>query len=190
MVVPPAASSANLQQAVTASLEALTKAAINESQTVSIELARESLTEQKRGAAASQAALNALGSKVDALSSKVDILSCKQDSLVQLTRAQNLQWAIRSMSDGKLSSENFQYSDMTYGDGQTSDGVVEKCLLYFIRNVGRRISHDYYIGTPDDAGREAFRTKLSIQIHTLTGIKPRFEKEVFGRAEQWTVKIE
>ena len=200
------ASSANLQQAVTASLEALTKAAISESQEISIELARESLAEQKRGAAASQATLSALISKVDTLSSKLDTLlsntvalsHSKQDSLIILARTQTLQWAIQSITDGKvLVSENFDYNFPPQYD-QTSEydcrpsqkkssTLVIEILTYFLRSQGMWISNDYYVASNDEAGREALRAKLSNQIHTLTGSKPRLAKEMNGKVEQWAI---
>ena len=189
VVVPPVASSANLQQVVTASLEALTKAALSESQAVSIELLREMLAEQKRGVAASQAssqaALNALSSKVDTLSSNMVALNSKQDSLIKMARAQNLHWAIQSITDGKLSGEIFQYIDN--GRGMTSAVLVKAFLLTFVRGFGDWVSNDCYIGTKDDPGREAFRTKLSTHIHVLTGCKPRFNKEMNGKVEQWAI---
>ena len=178
MVAAPAASAAatNLQQVVTASLEAISKAALSESQAVSIELARESLAEQKRGGAASQASLNALSSRMDTLSSK-------QDSLVMLAWAQTLQLAIQSV--GNFPSENFQYINASGSTG--SETLMKGFLLTFFRNLGAWISNDYHIGTKDDAGREAFRTKLSNHIHVLTGCKPRLAKEMNGKVEQWAI---
>ena len=85
------------------------------------------------------------------------------------------------------------------GTGRTiCTSLAMEILFAFMKGMGSWISNSCFVETPDaygmlkqdEAGRAAFRTKLSAQIHSLTGREPRLAKEMNGKEEQWAIYSE
>jgi len=111
---------------------------------------------------------------------------------VQIATTQNLQWAISNASIG-----SFDYRDgsSSYSAYTNSGGLVKEVLLAFIRRVGMWLSNNgFCVGASSyngsgatEATKKAFRDALSTQIFSLTGTKPRIQKEKNGDVEQWAI---
>ena len=187
MVPPATATTAGLQQAVASSCGALAR---HEGQAASLELIKESLVELRRETASHASTQATLLDALNSLITRVDALWSEQDSLIRLSKVLNLQLAVQIMKDEEFPAGTFMYSkSRAYSDTTTEVSVVlvREILRNFIREYGVGIPDDSYIGAEDDAGREAFRSMLSIQIQRLTGCKPRFGKEMEGKEEIWMI---
>eukprot|EP00955_Chlamydomonas_euryale_P070353 360737-Chlamydomonas_euryale.AAC.4 len=84
------------------------------------------------------------------------------------------------------------------GQDTTSTDLVRRVLMSFMRGDSHCIEDEYlvldttpgYNALPNEQtnkGREAFRTSLAIQIHGLTGIKPRLEEQDIGGVKRWAI---
>lgn len=80
--------------------------------------------------------------------------------------------------------------------GFTSGGLLKEVLLAFMLDVGYWFNNDLFVpiqvsaGIPglNDGGRALFRSKLTEQIHMLTGTEPRFEnQENEDGVKQWVI---
>lgn len=101
-----------------------------------------------------------------------------------MARIQTLQFAMANSGLNRLTFEDDNYDDdgnFLRTDIIDSEGLAFNIISAFMRNRGSWISEDYYMddGTGENNGqtRAAFRNELDIQIHSLTGVKPRFEKQ-------------
>ena len=168
------AASSNLHAAV----EALTKAALEEGQVVSIETSKLALAELKRGAAASQAT------------------SDKLDTLINLAEIQTLQSAIQLLNSFDSANKSplysvhiFAYSKPKQQDMESTWLVGDILARSFMCDMGMRLGPNgyYYIGTADAKGEAAFRARLSENIQILTGTKPRFVQKKFDDVEEWVI---
>ena len=169
------AASPNLHAAV----EALTKAALEEGQVVSIETSKVALAELKRVAAASQAT------------------SDKLDTLINLAEIQTLQSAIQLLNTSDSSNKSSLYHVHIFEYSEPGQNKTTKTSAYFVGDIlarafmcgaGMRLASAYYIGTEDAKGEAAFRAKLSENIQILTGTKPRIVKKMTAdKVEEWVV---
>ena len=184
MVPPVTAATTRLQQVVASSCGALAK---SEGQAASLELIGASLAELRQEVASHASTQVTVLDALDSLITRVDALRSEQDSLILSTKVLNLQLAIQIMTDEEHPAGTFMYSIKSRPSSESTTEVsvvlVRQILCNFIRENGVRMPNDCYIGAQDDAGREAFRTMLSIQIQRLTGSKPRFGKEMDGNEE-------
>ena len=157
--------------------------------------------------------IGANNSKLDALNKLAEVNNSKLDAQNKLAEVQTLQWAIQALSQ-VLAAEALLQKPPTYyaaplaadpsigsfeyylGDQKTiSTSLAMDILFSFMRGAGIWITNAAVIGKPDpygrvqqdEAGRAAFRTKLSAQIHSLTGRKPRLDKQMNGKEEQWAI---
>lgn len=95
---------------------------------------------------------------------------------------QALQWALAHVELGQ-----FEYTDAGYP--KQSSGFLRQVLLAFMRKATCRIPSSYAVGggydrepTPEE--REALHRALELQLHGLTGVKPRIEQEERGDDDQ------
>ena len=151
--------------------------------------------------------VDALCTKVDAMSALIGANNSKLDAQNKLAEVQTLQWAIQALAQvlaadalkpHSAPSANPSIGSFEYylGTQRTiSTSLAMEILFLFMQGLGRWITNSGFVETPDvygrikqdEAGRAAFRTKLSAQIHSLTGRKPRLAKEMNGKEEQWAI---
>lgn len=167
----------DLQQAA----ERLAEAAVTHAQGTSLALSKEAVAELKRVGANTEN----LGKTLSTLESKLDASINLSSELKKLAVTQTLQWAMEHSDLGSFSyMETGSHGTPTT---KTSAQLTKDVLLAFNRGLGKWIPNEYSCITDDEAGRQAFMSKLSRQIHELTGQKPRCAKEMNGKVEQWAI---
>ncbi len=169
-------------------------------QNTSIALSKEAVAEIKRVAAFTEqtsAKIDALQARVDALSitageMKASIASAAAamaTAAASAARNADIQILQLAIVAAKAGDGAFSYQDGT----RKSSSIVAETLQYFMRGLGMWISNEYYIRNTGyynqvtEEEKAAFRDALSIQIHQLTGTKPRIVKEKNGTVEQWVI---
>ncbi len=177
-------------------------------QNASIALSKEAVAEIKRVAAFTEQTRN----KLDALQAKVDALAnlageVKASNAAAAAAAEQnaemhmLQQAIVMAKSGVGAFDFKQMSSNGYSQSEAivnSSAIVFGILKTFMRGLGKWISNEYYCRNSTDhyigyhhqvteEEKAAFRDALSIQIHELTGTKPRIVKEKNGAVEQWVI---
>ena len=188
--------SPNIQQA----FEALAMAAASEGQTMSLEQSKALMSKvdiliSKEEVAVSK--LDILISKEKEAVSKLDILISKEEAIrvevAKQTKINSLQMAM-NMLDRKLLKHSNKSGFRFYagGDLQFSDELIRSIIAMFVRGLGQWIPRGSLNQSyqPTEAEGEALRTMLSEEIHSLTGSKPRLEKRMNGKMEQWVIFYE
>jgi alpha-D-ribose 1-methylphosphonate 5-triphosphate synthase subunit PhnG len=117
-----------------------------------------------------------LNSKLELQNSKLELQNSKLD--VQ-TKMQTLGVAVQNVE-----ANSFQYGDSTaitppegYAQTRSSRDLARTILLSFQRGYAFRLPYDrgtLLISQDVEKNQQAFRDKLSVQIHELTGVKPQF----------------
>ncbi len=116
-----------------------------------------------------------------AMQAKLDSMQAKLDALERAA----VQQTLLSAWDRSTLRE-FEY---TWDGPAKSGGIVKQVLESFMQGRGIWIFDSQCIGTSDKAGRAKFREKLTEQILTLTGVKPRWEEELNSvKKMQWAIK--
>lgn len=176
-----------LQQAA----ERLAEAAVTHAQGNSLALSKEAVAELKRVAQFTQDTAGASKEVLAELKAVVKLvtpLEPKLEAANQLAVTQTLQWAIDHSQLGSFAYTEKDPNGYHYRNSHhESAALVKEILMVFMRRMGRWLGDSYYCDNDDEAGRQAFRDKLSMQIHQLTGQKPRFSKEKNGNVEQWAI---
>jgi hypothetical protein len=136
------------------------------------------ITKVREGMDANRNEAQAIRDEIAKLNSQLELQNSKLDFQ---TKMQTLAFAIQN---AEANSFNYEYLDENQNQVSSKD-LVRSPLLSFRRGFAHhlpskkgRIRQNDYHDTPVDArlkSQQAFRDKLSIQIHELTGVKPRFE---------------
>ena len=120
----------------------------------------------------------------------------------KLAEVQTLQWAIQALAADQTPRDpnpkigSFHYYDDDGYPRLVSTPLVIEILYSFMRGEGTWIQNNAFVGAlrdshgrmpTDDVARAEFRSKLSVQIHSLTGRKPRLTRQMNGMVEQWTI---
>ncbi len=130
------------------------------------------------------------------MEAKMLSIEAKMESMERFFVTQNLQWAIQhcmmSGIRGLDSESEFRFQDIypnnNHGVIARSNHVVANILGSFMEGRGVWISDTYHLNGNDEKARQDFRDALSRQIHRLTGVKPRIQKETNSEGkEQWKI---
>ena len=156
---------------------------------------------------AMSALLGVNNSKLDALNKLAEVNNSKLEAQNKLAEVQTLQWAIQALAQvlaaerkarsGPLANPSVGSFEYYLGTERTiSTSLAMEILFSFMRGAGIWITNFGFVNISpdpyarmkqDEAGRAAFRTKLSAQIHSLIGRKPRLANEINGKEEQWAM---
>ncbi|KAG1654196.1 hypothetical protein FOA52_004571 [Chlamydomonas sp. UWO 241] len=107
----------------------------------------------------------------------------QQERMEQSLLVQRLQWAIQN-------AEHCKFEHKDYDDNNTTSAAVVRWILHGSLRNQRSCIQDYFRGTNDEIGREAFRAQLTRQLYGLTGVKPTLWEVVNSAgAKQWFAQL-
>jgi len=116
---------------------------------------------------------------------KIEVSALKRD-MAQTAKLRSLEWALDHTDIGSF---EYKYKPGGISVSYESSKFVKDVILSFRTGHGTFLDTNYYFSSNSYCGaqcatyeeKQAFRDKLSAQIHQLTGQKSRLEKKEDGR---------